>query len=195
MSDQTVDRPAAAGPTSAQTGSGPAPAGAPPRPGEATAALAAEMLAEVAAEIDRADQKASLLIGSLGIAFSIVLSGMLGGAWSPARLGAWASALWIVAAVAGAASVLAAALAVWPRLSKGPTPATITYWGQIRGFGSPQDVADALAERGLAPPERTYQQLLVLSSVAQRKYRSIRQSMVLAGIAGLAVVASFFLIL
>lgn len=159
-----------------------------------TAALAAEMLAEVATEIDRADQKASLLIGSLGIAFSIVLSGMLGGAWSPSTLGPWAAALWIVAAAAGAASVLAAAMAVWPRLSKGPTPATLTYWGQIRGFASPQVVADALAERGLKPPERTYQQLLVLSSVAQRKYRNIRQSMVLAGIAGLAVVVSFFLI-
>ena len=164
------------------------------RAGHSTAALAAEMLAEVATEIDRADQKASLLIGSLGIAFSIVLSGMLGGSWSPAGIGPWAATLWIVAAAAGAASVLAAALAVWPRLSKGPTPATITYWGQIRGFESPQAVADALAERGLEPPERTYQQLLVLSSVAQRKYRNIRQSMVLAGIAGLAVVVSFFLI-
>lgn len=191
MTDQTVDSPAAAGHESGQATA----AAAAPRAGEATAALAAEMLAEVATEIDRADQKASLLIGSLGIAFSIVLSGMLGGAWSPARLGAWAAALWIVAAVAGAASVLAAALAVWPRLSKGPTPATITYWGQIRGFASPQEVAEALADRGLKPPERTYQQLLVLSSVAQRKYRNIRQSMVLAGIAGLAVVASFFLIL
>ncbi|MEU1971519.1 Pycsar system effector family protein [Microbacterium sp. NPDC019599] len=156
--------------------------------------LAAEMLGEVMVEIDRADQKASLLIGSLGIAFSIVLSGMLGGSWSPASLGAMGVTLWTVGGVAAAASVVTAALAVWPRLSKGPGPGAITYWGQIRGMSSPEAVQEALAERGLLPPERTYQQLLVLSSVAQRKYRAIRQSMVLAGIAAGVVVLSFFII-
>jgi len=159
---------------------------------ERTHALATEILSEVMVEIDRADQKASVLIAGLGIAFSIVLSGMLGGGWSPAELGPVGVALWTVGALAAAASVVAAALAVWPRLSKGATAGAITYWGQIRGMASPQAVADALAERGLQPPERTYQQLLVLSAVAQRKYRSIRQSMVLAGIAGAIIVVSFF---
>jgi len=157
-----------------------------------TVALATELLSEVMVEIDRADQKASLLIGSLGIAFSIVLSGMLGGGWSPAELGPFGVALWSVGGLTAAASVVAAALAVWPRLSKGQAAGAITYWGQIRGMPSPQAVAAALAERGLHPPERTYQQLLVLSAVAQRKYRNIRQSMVLAGIASGVVVISFF---
>ena len=160
--------------------------------GERTHALASEILGEVMVEIDRADQKASLLIGSLGIAFSIVLSGMLGGGWSPAELGPLGVGLWTFGGVAAAASVVAAALAVWPRLSKGPTAGAITYWGQIRGFASPQALADALAERGLQPPERTYQQLLVLSAVAQRKYRNIRQSMVLAGVAGVVIAVSLF---
>ena len=158
---------------------------------ERSHALATEMLGEVMVEIDRADQKASLLIGSLGIAFSIVLSGMLGGGWSPAGLGPVGVALWTVGGLAAAASVVAAALAVWPRLSKGPEAGAITYWGQIRGMASPQAVADALAERGLHPPQRTFQQLLVLSAVAQRKYRNIRQSMVLAGIAAAIISISF----
>ena len=161
---------------------------------ERTLALATEMLSEVMVEIDRADQKASLLIGSLGIAFTIVLSGMLGGGWSPALLGPLGVALWALGGVAGAASVVAAALAVWPRLSKGPGTGAISYWGQIRGMSSPRAVAEALYERGLHPPERTFQQLLVLSSVAQRKYRNIRQSMVFAGVAGAVVVVSFFLV-
>jgi hypothetical protein len=161
-------------------------------PGEHTHALAAEMLSEVMGEIDRADQKASLLIGSLGIAFSIVLSGILGGDWSPTSLSTVGLVLWIVGALAASASVVAAAMAVWPRLSKGPGPGTITYWGQVRGLASPQAVAEALAERGLLPPERTYQQLLVLSAVVQRKYRTIRWSMVLAGIGIALVVVAFF---
>ena len=100
--------------------------------------------------------------------------------------------LWFVGALAASASVVAAAMAVWPRLSKGPGPGAITYWGQVRGLASPQAVAEALAERGLLPPERTYQQLLVLSAVVQRKYRTIRWSMVLAGVGIALVVAAFF---
>lgn len=160
-----------------------------------TAALAAEMLAEVREEIDRADQKASLLIGSLGIAFSIVLSGLLGGSWNPATLGPVAVALWGLCAVAAAGSVLAAAIAVWPRASPPPGRGAITYWGLVQGIGSPLELADALAERGLHAPERTYQQLLVLSLLVQRKYRAIRWSMGLAGAASALVVVAFLLAL
>lgn len=163
-----------------------------PQPDDATHDLAVQMLAEVAGEIDRADQKASLLIGSLGIAFSIVLSGILGGDWSIDSLSVFGAVLWIVGFIAASGSVVAAAAAVWPRLSKGPGAGTITYWGQVRGLASPAAVAEALAERGLLPPERTYQQLLVLSAVVQRKYRCIRWSMQLAGIGIALVVVAFF---
>jgi hypothetical protein len=162
-----------------------------PRPD--TAALAADMLAEVREEIDRADQKASLLIGSLGIAFSIVLSGMIGGDWTPVTLSPFGATVWVVGVIAAAASVAAAASAVWPRLSRAPGADAITYWGQIRGLGSPAEVGRALAERGLHPPERTYQQLLVLSAVVQRKYRAIRLSMMLAGIGVAFIVIGFLL--
>lgn len=160
----------------------------------ATEVLAAEMLAEAKDEIDRADQKASLLIGSLGIAFSVVLSGMIGGSWSPSALSVPGLVMWAVGVVLATASLFAAALAVWPRLSRSPGPGTITYWGQVRGMTSPQEVADSLATRGLLPPERTYQQLLVLSAVVQRKYRSIRWSMVLAGTGTVLGAVSFLFV-
>ncbi len=102
--------------------------------------------------------------------------------------------LWIVGAIAATGSVVAAAMAVWPRLSKGPGPGAITYWGQVRGLASPAAVAEALAQRGLQPPERTYQQLLVLSAVVQRKYRCIRWAMQLAGLGILLVVVAFFFV-
>jgi hypothetical protein len=165
-----------------------------PIPDDSTHALAVDMLGEVMGEIDRADQKASLLIGSLGIAFSIVLSGILGGSWSPSSLSVVGIVLWILGAIAASASVVAAALAVWPRLSKGPGPGAITYWGQVRGLASPQAVAEALEQRGLKPPERTYQQLLVLSAVVQKKYQHIRWSMMLAGVGVALVIAAFFFV-
>ncbi|GAA1975361.1 Pycsar system effector family protein [Microbacterium pumilum] len=166
----------------------------PPTPDDRTHALAVAMLGEVTGEIDLADQKASMLIGSLGIAFSIVLSGIIGGDWSLNSLSAIGVALWIVGTVAASGSVVAAAMAVWPRLSKGPGPGAITYWGQVRGLESPAAVADALAQRGLQPPERTYQQLLVLSAVVQRKYRCIRWSMGLAGVGIVLVIVAFLLV-
>lgn len=162
-------------------------------PAPDTAALAAAMLAEVRDEIDRADQKASLLIGSLGIAFTILLSGMIGGDWTPGTLSPFGATVWVLGVVAAGASVVAAAAAVWPRLSRGPGPGAITYWGQIRGLGTPADVEKALTERGVHPPERTFQQLLVLSSVVQRKYRAIRLSMTLAGVGVALIVVGFLL--
>lgn len=153
--------------------------------------LAVTMLAEAASEVDRADQKASLLIGSLGIAFSIVLSGLLGGDWTTATLSPTGVVLWSAGAVLAIASVVASALAVWPRLSGAPAAGTITYWGQIRELRTGAEVELALRERGLHDPERTFQQLLVLSAVVQRKYRYIRWSMVLAGGAALMVPLAF----
>ncbi len=164
-----------------------------PPTAEATAELAADMLTEAKDEIDRADQKASLLIGGLGITFSIVLSGMIGGDWSPALLSTPGLIAWAVGIVIASASLVSAALAVWPRLTRTPGSGAITYWGQVRDRASPADVQSALAERGLHPPERSYQQLLVLSALVQRKYRAIRAAMVLAG-AGTALVAVSFLL-
>ena len=163
-------------------------------PDERTGALARAMLDEVRTEVDRADQKASLLIGSLGIAFSIVLSGMLGGDWAP-TLGTVGLTLWLLGAVLAILSVLAAALAVWPRMTKPPAGGAITFWGHVRSLGSAREVARALQQSGVHEPERTYQQLHVLSMVVQRKYRLIRWSMILAGLASLLVVLAFALVL
>jgi len=161
-------------------------------PGERTEALAVTMLDEVRAEVERADQKASLLIGSLGIAFSIVLSGMLEGDWVP-TLGSVGLILWLVGIVLAITSVLAAAFAVWPRLTKPPASGAIAFWGHIHNLGSPQALARALELRAVHGPERTYQQLLVLAAVVQRKYRYIRWSMILAVIASLLVVLALVL--
>lgn len=161
-------------------------------PAQHTQALAGAMLDEVRTEIERADQKASLLIGSLGIAFSIVLSGMLEGDWVP-TLGTVGLTLWLGGTVVAIAAVLAAALAVWPRMTKPPANGAIAFWGHVRHLRSARDVARALELRGVHDPERTYQQLLVLSEVVQRKYRYIRWSMLLAALASLMVILAFLL--
>lgn len=157
-------------------------------------ALAATMLAEVTAEIAHADEKASLLIGSLGIAFSIVLSGLLGGDWSTETLSVLGLGLWTGGAVAAILSVVAAALAVWPRLTKAPSGGVIAFWGHVRGYSSYRALRASMAAQAIPEPERTYQQLYVLSAVVQRKYRCIRWSMALAGISAVLVAIAFLFV-
>lgn len=158
-----------------------------------TVALAEKMLEEVRSELERADAKASLLIGSLGIAFSVILGGMLGGDFKLGSLGPVAQVFWIIGGLAAIGSVLASALAVWPRLSKAPKSGVITFWGHVEGFGSTEELATALAAQGLHDPQRTFQQLLVLSAVVRTKYRWIRWSMLLAS-GGLLLLGAAFLI-
>ncbi|WP_461475114.1 Pycsar system effector family protein [Microbacterium sp. HJ5] len=157
-------------------------------------ALAATMLAEVTAEIAHADEKASLLIGSLGIAFSIVLSGLLGGDWTTETLSTVGLALWVTGAAAAILSVVAAALAVWPRLTKAPQNGVIAFWGHVQGQASHRALMAAMAQKAIPEPERTYQQLFVLSAVVQRKYRFIRWSMALAGVAAVLVAIAFLFV-
>lgn len=144
--------------------------------------LAAAMLEEVRDEIAHADEKASLLIGGLGIALTLLATGFIEGAVDLDLSGLWARLLWISGGAAALLSVAYASLAVWPRLSK-PPKGVVAYWGHLDGMRHQREVAKALADYGLREPERTYQQLLVLSIVAIRKYRNIRMSMAAAGVA------------
>ncbi|WP_214467689.1 Pycsar system effector family protein [Microbacterium flavescens] len=157
-------------------------------------ALAARMLDEVTSEIAHADEKASLLIGSLGIAFTIVLSGLLGGDWTTETLSSAGLVMWIAGAVAAIASVAAAALAVWPRLTPAPADGVIAFWAHVRGYRSHRALMAAMAEHAIPEPERTYQQLFVLSAVVQRKYRCIRWAMALAGVAAVLVAIASLLV-
>lgn len=163
-------------------------------PDAASDALASTMLGEVTAEIAHADEKASLLIGSLGIAFSIVLSGLLGGDWTTETLSTPGLSLWIAGAAAAILSVVAAALAVWPRLTKAPAGGVIAFWGHVQGYSSHRELMAAMSGHALPEPERTYQQLFVLSAVVQRKYRFIRWSMALAGVAAVLVAIAFLFV-
>jgi hypothetical protein len=148
--------------------------------------LAAAMLEEVRDEIAHADEKASLLIGGLGIALTLLATGFIEGGWQLNLTSVWARLLWIAGGAAALLSVAFASLAVWPRLSK-PPRGVVAYWGHLAGMRHQREVAKALVDYGLREPERTYQQLLVLSAVAIRKYRNIRVSMATAGVAGVLI--------
>lgn len=144
--------------------------------------LAAVMLEEVRQEIAHADEKAALLIGGIGIALTLLATGFIEGGWQLNLTSVWGRLLWIAGGLAALVSVGASSLAVWPRLSK-PPGNVIAFWGHLQGMRHQRQVAEAISRYGLREPERTFQQLLVLSMVANRKYHNIRVSMASAGVA------------
>src|SRR5690606_36771494 len=130
----------------------------------------------------RADEKASLLIGALGIVLTLLATGLIEAGWTFSDFSTVGLVFMVFGTIVVTDAVWAAGLVVWPRLSKAQGD-TITYCGSVRGFKDHKEFAVALATRGLKEPVCTYRQLMVLSFVTQRKYRNIRRSMASSGIA------------
>lgn len=100
----------------------------------------ARLLADLRAEIARADTKASVLAGALGI-----MAGLPGGhRWSPAALSPTATILWWAGATSLVTALFALLLAVLPRYRRSTWEPgrPLTYFGDIRraarAAGSPR---------------------------------------------------------
>lgn len=141
------------------------------------------MLAEARADVVFADQKASMILAALGIGFGAVLAGLIAGDWRPSQLAGAGEALWWVGAVAAIASLGCAAAAVWPRYSTKEAPQEISYWGHVAAFASVETFAAALDKTPVDRIHRTRHQLWRLSRIVRRKYRLVRASLSLTGIA------------
>ena len=70
----------------------------------------------------------------------------------------------------------------------------IAFWGHVQSYRSHRELMTAMSAHAIPEPERTYQQLFVLSAVVQRKYRFIRWSMALAGVAAVLVAVAFLFV-
>lgn len=141
------------------------------------------MLAETRADIVFADQKASMILASLGIGFGAVLAGLLAGDWSPSHLGRAGESLWWVGAVLAASGVGCAAGAVWPRYTSEEAPTEISYWGHIASFASVEQFSEALEKLPVDHVRRTRHQLWRMSRIVRRKYRLVRAAICCAGMA------------
>ena len=164
-------------------------------PDEQTHALATEMLSEVMGEIDRADHKASLLIGSLGIAFSIVLSGILGGDWTPESLSPFGLVLWIVGSARGQCVGRLGRHGGVAAPEQGPR----TRRHHVLGTGARARVAaggrrGARRTRAACRPSAPTSSCSCCRQSCSASTARIRWSMVLAGVGIALVVASFFFV-
>ncbi|MFI1103079.1 Pycsar system effector family protein [Streptomyces melanogenes] len=151
----------------------PAPQQPPAAPGTEAAT---RLLADVRAEIARADSKASVLVAALGITAGVV-SGLLAGCgWSPGSLSRPGAVTWWGGTFLLALALLALLMAVMPRIgADGWTPGTpLSYFGDIRQAVRQGRLAQALVDTDRAPAASLIAALTQTSRIAARKHQWIR---------------------
>ena len=148
-------------------------------------ATTAQMLSEAREDVTRADQKASVLLAALGIGFAAVLGGQLAGHFDSSKLSPYGQIFWWAGVIAAVASVVLAAISLWPRYKLNDRPEHgITYWGHIAAFKTLQEFEASLEDQGPATNARGRHQLWRLSRLVLLKYRLLRASIICTGGAG-----------
>ncbi|WP_393079500.1 Pycsar system effector family protein [Streptomyces sp. LN704] len=142
--------------------------------------LCERLLADLRAEITRADSKASVLVAALGMTAG-VFSGLLAGHdWTPAALSVPGAALCWAGVGSLALSLLALLLAVLPRYG---APAwapghPLSYFGDIQQAVRLGCLRTALADTGRDPTGGLAKALTETSRIAARKHQWIRTGLI-----------------
>ncbi|WP_427921997.1 Pycsar system effector family protein [Streptomyces sp. cg40] len=142
--------------------------------------LCERLLSELRNEVARADGKASVLVGALGMTAG-VFSGLLAGrGWTPGELSGIATALWWVALAALGLSLFALLLAVLPRYrSERWAPGRpLSYFGDIQQAVRQGRLETALGDTGRDPTAGLTQALAELSQIVARKHQWIRTGLI-----------------
>ncbi|MDI3385775.1 DUF5706 domain-containing protein [Streptomyces sp. B-S-A8] len=138
------------------------------------------MLADLRAEIGRADSKASVLVAALGLTVGVFSGRLAGSDWSPRELSLLGALLWWPGVLALALALLAMLLAVLPRYRRGSwTPGNpLTYFGDIQRAVQAGKLADALDDTTRAPTAALLSALADTSRIAVRKHHWIRTGLI-----------------
>ncbi|MFB7466555.1 Pycsar system effector family protein [Streptomyces sp. NPDC056224] len=149
----------------------PTPPSAPPG-GEA----ATRLLADLRGEIARADSKASVLVGALGMTAGVISALLAGKGWRPGSLSTPGTAVWCAGAAALALALLALLLAVLPRYrsTEWRPGSPLSYFGDIRSAVRQGRLAEALADTDRDPAASLMAALAENSRIAARKHQWIR---------------------
>ncbi|MDX3516351.1 Pycsar system effector family protein [Streptomyces scabiei] len=148
----------------------------------------AQLLADLRAEIARADTKASVLAGALGI-----MAGLLGGhRWTPAALSPAAAILWWAGAASLVTALFALLLAVLPRYRRSTwVPGRpLTYFGDVRRAARAGGLAAAVSQTGRDPADGLFRALADTSHIVARKHLWIRTGLIAFGCAAVLLPVS-----
>lgn len=141
------------------------------------------LLDEAREELDRADNKISVLLASAGLASSIVAAAIVAGKWRPAVLPAWPQVIWWTGAAAALIGIITLAAALTPRMNHVEPASTMRYFGHAAKLASAAEVLEILGRVSDHLLERIADQLLIISRLVVLKYTLIRLALVLFGVA------------
>ncbi|MER7464438.1 Pycsar system effector family protein [Streptomyces sp. NPDC097981] len=149
---------------------------------------ATRLLADLRGEQARADSKASVLVGALGMTTGVIGALLAGKGWRPGALSAAGAVVWWAGIVALALALPALLLAVVPRYGSADwQPGTpLTYFGDIRSAVRQGRLAEALAATDRDPAASLMAALAANSRIAARKHQWIRAGL-LAFVVGVAL--------
>ncbi|MEU5094510.1 Pycsar system effector family protein [Streptomyces sp. NPDC020996] len=139
------------------------------------AALARVLLSEAREELVKADNKAGLMLASLGAALTALLGAIGSGVIAPRQYPVVPQLLLWAGCAACAPALVLLGLAVTPRLGD-PRASRTHYFGDTRLAMSAAHLERTV--RRTDPVSRDLSQLAALSQTAWTKYRCIRQALV-----------------
>ncbi|WP_432119694.1 Pycsar system effector family protein [Streptomyces sp. bgisy032] len=153
---------------------GPGPDGGTGTPPGCGAELARVLLSEAREELVRADNKAGLLLASLGAALTALLGAIGSGVIAPRQYPVVPQLLLWLGCAACVPALVLLGLAVTPRLGT-PHRSRTHYFGDARLATSPAHLERTV--RRTDPVTRDLSQLATLSRTAWTKYRCIRHAL------------------
>ncbi|EPD55447.1 Pycsar system effector family protein [Streptomyces sp. HGB0020] len=139
-----------------------------------------QLLADLRGEIARADAKATVLVGMLGLTAGLLSALLIDLHWTPARLPAPAAALWWTGTALLALSLFALLFAVTPRYGRShwAPGLPLTYFGDICRAVRADHLSSALADTDRAPARALRAALAENSRIAARKHCWIRTGLI-----------------
>ncbi|WP_420719248.1 Pycsar system effector family protein [Streptomyces sp. NRRL S-1521] len=157
--------------------------------------VAERLLADLRAEIARADGKASVLVAALGMTAGVFSGLLIGRDWSPAALSGLGAALWWAGAASLTLSLSALLLAVLPRFDRGTwrPGQPLAYFGDIREAARAGRLRSALVATERDPATGLTTALTDMSRIVARKHEWIRAGL-LAFCAGTLLLPASLLI-
>ncbi|MFJ8112667.1 Pycsar system effector family protein [Streptomyces sp. NPDC096132] len=159
-----------------------------------TLEYATQLLAEARNEVDRADNKAQILLAGAGVGAGALAGGLLAGSWSPRSLDATVEWLWWLGFAVAACGVGMLARAVYPRGAYGSRPVTrVEYFMDAARFSSERELIAELRRSADERLEATANQLRLVSAIVTLKYRAVAWAMWLFTVALVCCTAAVFL--
>ncbi|MHB9759420.1 Pycsar system effector family protein [Streptomyces sp. BYX5S] len=166
-----------------------------PPPDDSRLKAGTRLLADLRAEITRADTKATVLVGAHGIVAGALGTLLNHRRWTPGALSPPAALLWWSGTVSLVVALLCLLMAVMPRYRrKGWAPGRpLTYFGDIHDAARTGHLANALADTGQNPARGLLLSLTETSRIAARKHFWIRAGVTAFGCAAVLIAGSLLI--